>query len=96
MTLRDDLVRSAMVNAEESADRKIGARTRFEFFVTLIQQELNHERSKSTRTGFFEQRRPTSQAEERNSEEIPDRSGAAVRPRSGIQRVPELASFLTA
>ena len=87
---------AAMIDREETTARKMSVAALFEFNVSLIQRELNHERYESSRASFRERRRSTRPAEEKTPEEIPDRSGAAVRPRSGLQRVPELASFVTA
>jgi hypothetical protein len=85
-----------IIGGDEAVARRISVAALFESNVSLIQRELNHERYESSRASFHERRRSTRPAEEKTPEEIPDRSGAAVRPRSGLQRVPELASFLTA
>ena len=85
-----------IIGGDAAAARRISVAALFEFNVSLIQRELNHERYESSRASFHERRRSTHPAEEGNPEEVPDRSGAAVRPRSGLQRVPELASFVTA
>jgi hypothetical protein len=87
---------ATMIDYTGTTSRKISVAALFEFNVSLIQRELNHERNGSSRASFNDRRRSTHQAEERNPKEIPDRSGAAVRPRSGLQCIPELASFITA
>ena len=87
---------ATMADHSEITSRKISVAALFEFNLSLIQRELNHERNESTGAGFHERRRPTRPAEERNPEEIPDRSGAAVRPGFGSQRRSKLAGFVTA
>lgn len=84
------------IDSNERAARKISVAALFEFNVNLIQRELNHERIESSRIGFDERRQPTGSTEKGHPQEIPDRSGAAVRPRSGLQRVPKLAGFIIA
>lgn len=84
-------------SATQLAFEKPGVSTLFEFNVSLIQRELNHERIKFHGTGFFVRERKTiSPAEEKRSKRVPESSGAAVRPRSGIQRFSELAGWLRA
>jgi len=82
---------------EQLADRKIGVFAFFEFNVSLIQQELNDERIESPNTKKRSRRRKAiGPPEEKNLEENLDRSGAATRPRPGIQRFSKLAGKLTA
>lgn len=81
---------------DEPATRRISVAALFEFNASLIQRELNYERVESTRIGFHERRQSTSPTEEGHPKEVPDRSGAAVGPGSGIQRRPKLAIFVTA
>lgn len=84
-------------SATQLAFEKPGVSTLFEFNVSLIQRELNHERIDSHETGFFGRGRKTiGTAEEKTSKEVPESSGAAVCPRSGLQRLSQLAGWLRA
>lgn len=84
-------------SATQLAFEKPGVSTLFEFNVSLIQRELNHDRIKFHGTGFFVRERKTiGTAEEKRSKGVPESSGAAVRPRSGIQRLSQLAGWLRA
>ncbi|MFT5326398.1 MAG: hypothetical protein ACI8P0_004273 [Planctomycetaceae bacterium] len=84
-------------DATQLASSKPTISTLFEFNVSLIQRELNHERIDSHGTGTFRSRRKTiGPAEEENSKGIPESSGAAVCPRPGIQRFSQLAGWLRA
>jgi hypothetical protein len=84
-------------DATQLASSKTTISTLFEFNVSLIQRELNHERIDSHGTGTFGSRRKTiGPAEEENSKGIPESSGAAVRPRPGIRRFSQLAGWLRA
>jgi len=85
-----------MNETDESATRRISVAALFEFNASLIQRELNHERVESTRIGVHERRQSARPTEEGHPKEVPDRSGAAVGPGSGIQRRSKLASFVTA
>lgn len=89
--------RNVSYSAIELAFEKLGVSSLFEFNVSLIQQELNHERIDFHGTGFFVRERKTfGPAEEERSKGVPESSGAAVRPRSGIQRLSQLAGWLRA
>lgn len=87
---------AAMMDHDETTAGRMSVAALFEFNVSLIQRELNHERIEPTRTGIYERRRSTGPPKEKTAEEIPDRSGAAVRSRSGLQRVSKLAGWRTA
>jgi len=84
---------------EQLAVKKIGVSAFFEFNVSLIQQELNHERIESHSTSTSTRGRKEKASgppEEKTLEENLDRSGAATSPRPGIQRFSKLAGWLTA
>jgi hypothetical protein len=82
---------------EQLAVKKIGVFAFFEFNVSLIQQELNHERIES-HSASARGRRPKAidPPEKKTLEENLDRSGAATSPGPGIQRFSKLAGRFTA
>ena len=79
------------------AVKKMGVSAFFEMNVSLIQQELNHERIESHSASTRGRRRKAiSPPEEKTLEENLNRSGAATSPGPGIQRFSKLAGRLTA
>ncbi|MAG93629.1 MAG: hypothetical protein CMJ48_07755 [Planctomycetaceae bacterium] len=88
------------VGTERLAVKRISGAALFEYNVSLIQQELNHERNEFRGTNTRGRGRTTSGSSEKDgveeTEENLDRTGAAARPGSGLQRFSQLAGEFTA